>query len=1096
MQVCSSQTKNETQLLSVSSSPPSTIASQPSSPQHRLIILPPRGRISPIKVRTSPKRLLLPHIVSPGSSVPVCGTGTCTNCVVVDKKCVSGVKIASVPDSSCAAQSISSTVISDSKSSDSVRNLSSSLQVDGILTVGADSASKCGIISVACGESCMQETMVITPVTSISGLQLPVSICDNVSSSRTVTSWSSDSMYQSTMPTGQVSSDKGSGMMVTLANCLASVCHTVAVPHPAVCGPRAANGTRTVSVTSVRKMCPPSDAQKRSVVVRLFPEPSSSDVQPFEKCQPVAIVSASSAKSPDCVLLVSAATGTAENESKIISSSELQQSSVNMPSVNTTAVHQQCPFSQADNVVAVEAVSAASSSICHTTVARPTQKVTESVVLSLNGSINSSVLVDSGVLNTSVLQMPTVNSPSGGAKLDSDSDSDSVVIIDADIVPSLSPSRNDAKRSSAAQNVILLNHHKSLSPHDIDLKQSSPKMAAAEMVEKSRTKRKSVLGTRSLESTSDEGIILSASSGFDNGKRRSHPNRRKSLPQRRTDISVPQLQFCTKQWKRDINLSFTANASPAFKQPESKLAKTNTGTDSSEKPDGNAGPELSGSRSSLQCSQNSSNRRKRKNLNHCESPVVKEAKRSKRTSPIKSGDSSCNSTLETAANRVCSDATIDLGKIRTSSSSDVPKTEDSMPINAISSRSAASAANKANRCDKVKSAEPSVNSSLELQLLGKDKRSMEMSVTNEDGVVENLVVTIIDISSSEEDEDDVEIRSVASAKLDVSTHTVTEAETSQPAVSRSLSSGDASTVKTVQDESCTVSTDAQPMSESSCKTKPVHRKCRKTVQYNLMGRKVLLAQRKTTQSDDKAHVAKVKQVTQLCKKSVGQRNAKADAGGTIKQSRVDSDAISVGYLGPIVRVRGSKTCPLSCSVVSGSRDVDEGGTGRLKQKSVVLNSSCFPTSFQLRDSVPWKCVFCHQSSSYRTLGDLFGPYYAKADGCKKSDGVKCQGSPSKDRNHSAKKSPKSGYTLVSQRRRQQLQKYAPQAVEKSPKKSPKSPDTGIPPEIWLHEDCAIWTNGICLSPVGQLCGLEAAVTLSLQTVYSLFYIFVTVDELS
>jgi len=1072
VQVCSDPTKHETQLHSMDEFRATTfspvahpacsqsIAARSGSPHRPVVILPARGSISPVKVATSPKRILSPHVFTSGSGSPLPVCAAYSKCALGDNKHVIAVRNADASDSAGICSAVSKCNISTShgiNSESDERILSTTLHVDGILTRSSENASRRGIVSVACRESRVQETSVLSPLASISRLptsasddNLPVS-CDN---NMTVLP-STGHMYQSSNCASWVTTDKISSTQAKLANCEVSVHHAVTVAHTA---PQTTSGTHTVNVTSIRKVQPSADAQKRSVIVKLFAEHSSSpDEQVAEQCLPVNATPCL-ARSPKRVVLLTSMSPAITSTSGVGSPSALQQSTA----------YQSCSSLKTVNLIttcAAKAVSVMSSSICRVTASSYSQKVTESMPLLSNGNqTNSVVLVGSSVSSTPTIQMPTENLSDVGTRSEDDSDDDSVVVIDADIESPLpSPSRNSKKRSSAAQNVILLNHHKSSTQHATDSEELSSNAVATDRTGHSRTKRKSVLGTRLLESANDEGIILPVSRRFENGSRRNQPSRRKSFPQRRTDTSVPQLQFCTKQWKRDINYSRSNNASSTYEHLQCELPKDDAVNDLSEKVNSSIKSELLLSQSNSQSCRNIRDRRKRKPMDHCESSELQEVKRSKRSSPVKHGNTLSSRNMESASNLVHKAAAV-----------------ESLSPESILAVSSGSTDNKTVCRGEMKPTEPAAESS-ELLLLGKDKRSMEMSVTNEDGVVENLLVTIIDISSSEEDnEDAVEVQSVSSAKLDSPEVSLLEAETSQSVASKSAGSSVGTAVETVPDKSC-INSRTLPVSKPSCRTKRVQQKCQQTVQRAPMGRKVLVRQGRASVNDDGVDVTKVKQ---LYGKSNGHKHSKTDTvTGSVKQLKVDSDSAAAGSFGPVVRLRGSKHRPTSCCIVSGARDVHDETAARSKQKSIMLSSSCYSTSFQLRDCVPWRCVFCHQGSSYRNLGDLFGPYYAKTDDSAKSDSVKCQSSPSKGHGCSVKKSPERGYVLVSQRRRRQLQKYALSVAGKSPRKSPTSPDKGIPPEIWLHEDCAIWTNGICLSPTGQLCGLEAAVTLSLQTVY-------------
>jgi len=1055
---------------------------QSGSPKCRVVILSPRGSISPSKASTSPKCLLTPFVFTSASRSPQPVSAAYTNCVVVDNRSVGVVTAATTlcdpaSASACVSECISSSLLGKKCESDG-RTLSASLQVDGILTSGSQNTSRHGIVSVACRESRVQETTVLSPASSITSLLPPDSNSDDnhlVSSCKNVTGHT----YHPSSCVSQVLSDKVSRALVKGSSCETSVHHAVTRTHPAT-----SDVTRTINVMSIRKVCPSVNTQKRSVVLRLFGDRSaSSDVQMSEQCPSVNITSDCSTKSLKDIALTASTSATKTFD--ICSSSTVQRSSGYMTSV-TEAVG--CRTYSVHPVGAGPAVPVMSdSSIRNNSTSSLSQQVSESMALTLNSSQNTSVVFSGPCMaSTPTVHVPAENSSTGGTQSEEDSDNDSVIIIDADMVPLLpSPSRNDKKRSPAAQNVILLNHRVNSSKHDTGTEQSPMKAAVKDRVEKSRQRRKPVLGTRLLESASDEGIILPVSCGSESVSQTSQPNRRKSLPQRRADTSGPQLQFCTKQWKRDItsNCSTTASSvSKSSQQPRSP--KKDTSAELSVKADISTVSEQQSSQSDSQCSRNSCDRKKRKRVDSFEPAALREVKRSKRSSPAKPKYRSKN--MKINDNVVHNEAAaVD------SSITDTSPAGTQLPVSFDSS-----VATKTSSRGEKKPADTGADLSSELLLLGKDKRSMEMSVTNEDGVVENLLVTIIDISSSdgEEDNSEVEICSLSSAKLDSSEVLMPKVESSQSVKSKSLSSSTGTAVKSVHNKSSmnsrALAADRRSVPANYNKTKPAVRKSQKTTKKLTMGKNVLLRRGSELSVDDQADVTKVKQLTELCRKSDSRKRSKTDNTSTaVKQSKVDNDSVAVGHLGPIVRLYGSKHHPSSCCVVSG--DVNNETAAKLKQRRIVLSSSCYQTSFQLRDSEPWRCVFCQQGSNYRTLGDLFGPYYVKMDSPGKSNSVNIQSSPPISPSRSRKKIREGSSATVSQRGHRPLQKYAPSVAQKSPQKRPAKSDKGIPSEIWLHEDCAVWTSGICLSPTGQLCGLEAAISLSLQTVYLLYIAFKT-----
>ena len=103
----------------------------------------------------------------------------------------------------------------------------------------------------------------------------------------------------------------------------------------------------------------------------------------------------------------------------------------------------------------------------------------------------------------------------------------------------------------------------------------------------------------------------------------------------------------------------------------------------------------------------------------------------------------------------------------------------------------------------------------------------------------------------------------------------------------------------------------------------------------------------------------------------------------------------------------------------------------------------------------WICFFCHKSSHYRGLGDLFGPYYVPTKIVKPVKSV------------SACESPKKG---GKRRRKSSLSEPETQSAV-----IPAPPQVGDKTEIWFHEDCYIWIP--CTHLVGgRLVGMEEAVS--------------------
>ena len=161
-------------------------------------------------------------------------------------------------------------------------------------------------------------------------------------------------------------------------------------------------------------------------------------------------------------------------------------------------------------------------------------------------------------------------------------------------------------------------------------------------------------------------------------------------------------------------------------------------------------------------------------------------------------------------------------------------------------------------------------------------------------------------------------------------------------------------------------------------------------------------------------------------------------GKGVKSANRDTGSLGTQQ-GPYVRLKGCKETPTSCTVVSLATDDLEKASkphtsGKSQQKS---HKHCAPAanlSYKLIDSEPFVCAFCANGSCYETLNDLFGPYHPEGATDDAAAGV-----------HKRRASD------------------------------------DLPVEMWVHEDCAVWSSGVYL--VGsKLHGLDEAVSVARQTV--------------
>ncbi|KAL5018003.1 hypothetical protein ScPMuIL_003725 [Solemya velum] len=188
---------------------------------------------------------------------------------------------------------------------------------------------------------------------------------------------------------------------------------------------------------------------------------------------------------------------------------------------------------------------------------------------------------------------------------------------------------------------------------------------------------------------------------------------------------------------------------------------------------------------------------------------------------------------------------------------------------------------------------------------------------------------------------------------------------------------------------------------------------------------------------------------------------------------------------PYVRIKGSRRHPMSCKVVN--QPDEESDLKSLKKKNVThtvpslqlsklpSEKSVFCTSTELQEDALWVCALCGKHSSYRFLGDLFGPYAVEGhssafspDSRSKSKRKNSMTSPTNEKIR-GKKSPKEQKVNVRKR--------------SCSNSSCDSLSSIIFKEAWVHEDCVVWSNGVYL--IGsKIYGLEEAVRVATAEVCS------------
>lgn len=185
-----------------------------------------------------------------------------------------------------------------------------------------------------------------------------------------------------------------------------------------------------------------------------------------------------------------------------------------------------------------------------------------------------------------------------------------------------------------------------------------------------------------------------------------------------------------------------------------------------------------------------------------------------------------------------------------------------------------------------------------------------------------------------------------------------------------------------------------------------------------------------------------------------------------------------GFKGPRIHIfEGSKEYPEKCAVVN--QPYQEADLKTSKTKAVMQNvssieishlpsdKSIFIPNSETEETDTWVCALCGKHSSYMFLGDLFGPYTVDVpmEGEKAFCPKLSLGSHG-GRSRSVDSASTSGLSSRSNRPGQRSSKEA-----------------SLWKEIWVHECCSVWADGVFL--IGsKIYGLQEAAKIASKTVCS------------
>ncbi|XP_061174925.1 uncharacterized protein LOC133184101 [Saccostrea echinata] len=199
-----------------------------------------------------------------------------------------------------------------------------------------------------------------------------------------------------------------------------------------------------------------------------------------------------------------------------------------------------------------------------------------------------------------------------------------------------------------------------------------------------------------------------------------------------------------------------------------------------------------------------------------------------------------------------------------------------------------------------------------------------------------------------------------------------------------------------------------------------------------------------------------------------------------KRDKVKADDSKSRVTGPFLRIRNSQ--PSYCRVVNQYEEDPEVSGQKITKKvstpitvstvhmsKLSVEKSVYVPSNSVTEDSNWVCQLCHKHSSFKFLGDLFGPYYCEEN----LPSTRGQDSLSLDKKSDFKKSKQRNVTDLN----------LGDLIQKT-KKHVKSASQSRPPEeVWVHEDCIAWADGVLL--IGQkIYGLKEATSVASATMCS------------
>lgn len=160
-------------------------------------------------------------------------------------------------------------------------------------------------------------------------------------------------------------------------------------------------------------------------------------------------------------------------------------------------------------------------------------------------------------------------------------------------------------------------------------------------------------------------------------------------------------------------------------------------------------------------------------------------------------------------------------------------------------------------------------------------------------------------------------------------------------------------------------------------------------------------------------------------------------------------------------------------------------TGSAKKSSILGSHGNAASSYGKVYDKNWACILCHKGSNYNGLGDLYGPYFILVDKSKLAfiHEFEALGEPSEVGESPAVHTQQHIQERRALRKRPELnEEFKNNCKSTATVHTSHSDDSGKANlEVWVHEDCIVWSNNVYMDG-SKIRNLEPAIVESFDSV--------------